>query len=108
MSDQAERKVPPLRFASVGMTELFRCDGGRVGGIASHPSAKNALGWGTHQFGLGKESIGGVASLRFDFWCARLPRLVGRPLRGESPGFMGIVAARLRPGPFKSVESVTR
>jgi hypothetical protein len=45
--DQTKHKVPPLRFAPVGMTELFWRARGRVGGIVSHPSAKNALGWAT-------------------------------------------------------------
>ncbi|MGB6677700.1 MAG: hypothetical protein WBE44_13485, partial [Terriglobales bacterium] len=60
--DRAEHKVPPLRFASVGMTELFRyvrvaalfrCAAGRFGSVASHPSAKNALRVGHPRFGLG-------------------------------------------------------
>src|ERR1700678_3568533 len=34
--DQAEHRVPPLRFASVGMTELFRYAWGHNGSVASH------------------------------------------------------------------------
>jgi len=34
--DHAGHKVPPLRFASVGMTEFLRCAAGRFGSVASH------------------------------------------------------------------------
>ena len=43
-------------FPPVGMAELSRCAGACFGSLVSHPFAKNAKGWGTVRFGLGKRN----------------------------------------------------
>jgi hypothetical protein len=63
----AEAGPLPKPFVVVGYSERlsrsgdrFRRVGGisadRFGSIVSHPSAKNALGWGTRRFGLGEKN----------------------------------------------------
>jgi hypothetical protein len=104
MVDQAGHEVPPLRFASVGMTELFGCARGRGGGIVSHPGAKNARGWGTLSLVWERKSIGDAASVGIRFLARSSSPSRRQVPRGLKPGVhWDRRAARLKPGPFKTV-----
>jgi hypothetical protein len=87
--DQVEHKVPPLRFAPVGMTELFGRHGGwlsfalrgRVDSFGSHLCTERKDGAPSVWFGREKPPMT-RRPLRFDFWHARLFWSIGSSLRG--------------------------
>jgi hypothetical protein len=91
--DCAEHKVPPLRFAPVGVTELFcnvgtaeffRSTCGCFRSLVSHPFAKNAKEWGTLRFGLGGKERG-AEILRWES-----PALPETPLPQDDGGGMAV------------------
>src|SRR5580698_2914464 len=99
-SDRVEHKVPPLRFASVGMTELFRyVETAKVFSArwkslwrCRVPPLHRTQRWGTPRFGLGGKGPG-AEILRWES-----PALPETPLPQDDHGD-GIVVARLKSCP---------